>query len=43
MCVQQRLLTEIRWSTGDLIGLAWFALVSARTFYSYTPPLDKDK
>ncbi|KAL2812034.1 hypothetical protein BJX76DRAFT_351237 [Aspergillus varians] len=40
---KQRLLTEIRWSTGDLIGLAWFALVSARTFYSYTPPSDKDK
>ncbi|KAK9576870.1 hypothetical protein V6Z93_010318 [Aspergillus fumigatus] len=33
---RQRLLTEIRWSTGDLIGLAWFALISARTFYSYT-------
>ncbi|EAL90934.1 uncharacterized protein AFUA_1G16060 [Aspergillus fumigatus Af293] len=35
---QQRLLIEIRWSTDDLIGLAWFALISARTFYSYTPP-----
>ncbi|KAL5333504.1 hypothetical protein BJX70DRAFT_392129 [Aspergillus crustosus] len=34
---------KIRWSTGDLISLIWFALVSARTFYSYTPPLDKDK
>jgi hypothetical protein len=37
---QQRLLTEIRWSTGDLIGLAWFALISARTFYSYTSSSD---
>ncbi|KAJ5569139.1 hypothetical protein N7450_011625 [Penicillium hetheringtonii] len=25
---------------GDLIGLAWFALISARTFYSYTPRPD---
>ncbi|KAJ5589607.1 hypothetical protein N7537_012285 [Penicillium hordei] len=33
---QQPFLTEIRWSPGDLIGLAWFALISARTFYSYT-------
>ncbi|KAJ5998183.1 hypothetical protein N7522_009843 [Penicillium canescens] len=33
---QQPFLTEIRWSLGDLIGLAWFALISARTFYSYT-------
>ncbi|GFF82389.1 hypothetical protein IFM47457_05790 [Aspergillus lentulus] len=33
---QQRLLTEIRWSTGNLISLTWFALISARTFYLYT-------
>ncbi|KAK9607396.1 hypothetical protein V6Z93_000943 [Aspergillus fumigatus] len=36
--LKRRLLIEIRWSTDDLIGLAWFALISARTFYSYTPP-----
>ncbi|KAJ5529052.1 hypothetical protein N7527_002445 [Penicillium freii] len=33
--LQQPFLIEIRWSPGDLIGLAWFALISARTFYSY--------
>lgn len=38
---KQRLLTEICWATGDLIGLAWFALISARTFYSYTTPSDR--
>ncbi|KAL2846617.1 hypothetical protein BJY01DRAFT_173128 [Aspergillus pseudoustus] len=38
--LKKRLLTETRWATGDLIGLAWFALISARTFYSYTPPSD---
>lgn len=27
-------LTENRWCFGDLIGLAWFALISARTFHS---------
>lgn len=43
MCFQQRLFTEIRWSTGDLVSLAWFALISARTFYSYTPPSDEDE
>ncbi|KAJ0418425.1 hypothetical protein BJY00DRAFT_302817 [Aspergillus carlsbadensis] len=37
---KQRLLTETCWATGDLIGLAWFALISARTFYLYTPPSD---
>ncbi|KAJ5491667.1 hypothetical protein N7539_003234 [Penicillium diatomitis] len=30
-------LTETRWCLGDLIGLIWFALISARTFYLYTP------
>ncbi|KAJ6112291.1 hypothetical protein N7523_002113 [Penicillium sp. IBT 18751x] len=34
---QQPFLTGTRWCLGDLIGLAWFALISARTFYSYTP------
>ncbi|KAI2864984.1 hypothetical protein CBS76997_11196 [Aspergillus niger] len=34
---KQRLLTEVRWSRSDLIGIAWFALISARTFYSYAP------
>ncbi|KAJ5183257.1 hypothetical protein N7492_000873 [Penicillium capsulatum] len=29
-------LTGTRWRLGDLIGLAWFAHTSARTFYSYT-------
>ncbi|KAL4931870.1 uncharacterized protein BDV17DRAFT_279965 [Aspergillus undulatus] len=38
--LRKRLLTEIRYAPGDLIGLAWFALISARTFYSYTPPSD---
>ncbi|KAJ5392906.1 hypothetical protein N7465_011880, partial [Penicillium sp. CMV-2018d] len=38
-----RLLAEIRWCPGDLIGLAWFALISARTFYSYTPRSEEDK
>ncbi|KAL3439932.1 hypothetical protein BJX65DRAFT_300802 [Aspergillus insuetus] len=38
--LKKRLLTETRWETGDLIGLAWFALISARTFYSYPPPSD---
>ncbi|KAJ5976579.1 hypothetical protein N7481_010286 [Penicillium waksmanii] len=32
---EQRLLTEIPCCPGNLIGLAWFALISARTFYSY--------
>ncbi|RDH14182.1 hypothetical protein M747DRAFT_170176 [Aspergillus niger ATCC 13496] len=32
---RQCLLTEVRWSRSDLI--AWFALISARTFYSYAP------
>ena len=35
--LQQPLLTGTRWCLGDLIGLAWFALISARTFYSYVP------
>ena len=35
--LQQPFLTGTRWCLGDLIGLAWFALISARTFYSYTP------
>ncbi|KAI2943092.1 hypothetical protein CBS147322_8623 [Aspergillus niger] len=41
--LKSRLLTEIRWSPGDLIGLAWFALISARTFYSYAPQPDEDE
>ncbi|KAJ5974826.1 hypothetical protein N7481_008533 [Penicillium waksmanii] len=40
---EQRLLTEISCCPGNLIGIAWFALISARTFYSYTPrPMKKD-
>ncbi|KAJ5259340.1 hypothetical protein N7478_012321 [Penicillium angulare] len=31
---QQRFLTEIRSCPGDLVCLIWFALISARTFYS---------
>ncbi|KAG2016789.1 hypothetical protein GB937_005990 [Aspergillus fischeri] len=38
--LSQRLLTEICWSTGDLVGLAWFALILACTFYLYTSPSD---
>ncbi|KAJ5743379.1 hypothetical protein N7533_010481 [Penicillium manginii] len=39
----QRLLTQITCRPGNLIGLAWFALISARTFYSYTPgPMKND-
>ncbi|KAJ5974840.1 hypothetical protein N7481_008547 [Penicillium waksmanii] len=41
--ITQRLLTEIPCRPGNLIGLAWFALISARTFYSYTPgPMKND-
>ncbi|KAJ6001110.1 hypothetical protein N7481_001519 [Penicillium waksmanii] len=40
---EQRLMTEIPCCPGSLIGLAWFALISARTFYSYTPgPMKND-
>ncbi|KAJ6001230.1 hypothetical protein N7481_001639 [Penicillium waksmanii] len=40
---EQRLLTQIPCRPGNLIGLAWFALISARTFYSYTPgPMKND-
>ncbi|KAJ5443129.1 hypothetical protein N7445_004242 [Penicillium cf. griseofulvum] len=35
--LKQPFLTGTQWCLGDLIGLAWFALISARTFYSYTP------
>ncbi|KAL4801662.1 hypothetical protein BDV18DRAFT_71497 [Aspergillus unguis] len=34
---KHRLLTETNWSRHDLVGLAYFALISARTFYSYKP------
>jgi hypothetical protein len=40
---QHRLLMETRWCPGDLIGLAWFALISARTFYSYVPRPKENK
>lgn len=40
---RQRLLAEIHWAPGDLIGLAWFALISACTFYSYAPQPDEDE
>ncbi|KAJ5976533.1 hypothetical protein N7481_010240 [Penicillium waksmanii] len=40
---EQRLMTEIPCCPGNLIGLAGFALISARTFYSYTPgPMKND-
>lgn len=32
---KQHFLTRTRWRLGDLVGLAWFALISTRTFYSY--------
>lgn len=38
---KQRLLSRVPWSPGDLIGLAWLALISTRTFYSYVPESDK--
>ncbi|KMP02108.1 hypothetical protein CIRG_02247 [Coccidioides immitis RMSCC 2394] len=28
---------SIRWSKGELVGLALLALISARTFYSFDP------
>lgn len=34
---QQRFLTETRSCPGDLVCLVWFALISARTFYSWKP------
>ncbi|RAK94831.1 uncharacterized protein BO80DRAFT_469880 [Aspergillus ibericus CBS 121593] len=40
--LKKHLLSEVRWSPSDLIGIAWFALISARTFYSYTPPSDAE-
>lgn len=40
---KQRLLSKISWVPGDLIGLAWFALISTRTFYSYVPESDKKR
>jgi hypothetical protein len=40
IALEQPFLTGTRWCLGDLIGLAWFALISARTFYSYTPNSD---
>lgn len=39
MTLKQPFLTKTRWGLGDLIGLAWFALISTRTFYSYTSNL----
>ncbi|RJE18044.1 hypothetical protein PHISCL_09618 [Aspergillus sclerotialis] len=36
-------ITNIRWSSGELVWLAWFALYSARKFWSYTPWLDSDE
>lgn len=38
---QQRFLTEIRSCPGDLMCLVWFALISARTFYSWKPWLEE--
>ncbi|PWY75289.1 hypothetical protein BO94DRAFT_559572 [Aspergillus sclerotioniger CBS 115572] len=40
--LKKHLLSEVRWSPSDLIGIAWFALISARTFYSYTPLSDAE-
>ncbi|QMW34986.1 hypothetical protein F9C07_2063902 [Aspergillus flavus] len=41
--LKKRLLSKVPWSPGDLIGLAWFALISTRTFYSYVPESDKKR
>lgn len=34
IALKHHFLTENRWRLGDLVGLAWFALISARTFHS---------
>ncbi|OJD11084.1 hypothetical protein AJ78_08069 [Emergomyces pasteurianus Ep9510] len=34
---QHPLVKSVRWSKGELVGLAWLALISARTFYSFDP------
>lgn len=42
IALKHQFLTGNRCCPSDLIGLAWFALISARTFYSYISDTNGD-